>query len=322
MTAKKIFLILILVSLLITGTAQADDVAPVTIQAMNVNQYSLTASPNYVIYQIIVDALPMGTNQTHVLNSNGATFLLTIKTAQSWYIYNDFWVTMQYPNGSVDTVHKQSVRVSDNTYRTTIQPVFAQMQSVTPAWKIDLNVGLNPTTVMFTPNNILMFDPSTSIPFSSASGEFSGQTTNVFCEQILQTVFTKNITDYNALYGLGSLASQVLGWSWDLILNFIGRIPIIGPQFKLVMVLMYQTAAVIIFWLLYVANNIFLILFSGEILLMLFAFLLAGKRPTPEKFVKNLVSYNVRTVTGFIWLVSTVYEWGRSFVSMVSGIIH
>jgi hypothetical protein len=296
-------------------------VTTTTITAQDVSQYSITASQDHYIYQIRIDSLPMGTNQTHILNSNGAVFLLEIGTYQEYAIYNNFDVSMTYPNGTKETIHKLSTRISDGSYTTTIQPVFAQITGTTPAWKIDLNIGTNPTTVMFTPNNILEFDPETSIPFTSATGEFSGQTTTVYGYEILKQEFADEITNYNPWGSVSNYIGQVFAWAWENVLAFINQIPFIGPQFIIMMTWVYTVGAQIIFWLTYIAFNLMLIIAGGEILLIVFAFLLAGKRPTPERFVKNLVNYNVRSVKGFLWIVGLLYEWLRSFVETVAHII-
>jgi hypothetical protein len=297
--------------------AMATDLSTTMISAPDVSQYSFEASEDHYIYEIIIDSLPVGTNQTHILNSNGATFLLEIGSVHSWGIYNDFIVSMTYPNGTTETVQKSTTSVF-GTYKTKIQPVFPKAQEFT-VFQIDLELGLNPTTLAFTAVDdwgMSAYDKKTSIPFTSASGEFSGQTSTVYGYEMSKQAFVEQITNYDP-YNLSGLFQ----WSWEMVLAFINMIPVIGPQFVIILTFVTTTGDQIIFWLIYIGTNIALVIAGGEILLVVFAFLLAGKHPTPERFVKNLVSYNVRSVTGFIFIVGTLYEWLRSFVETVAHII-
>jgi hypothetical protein len=99
----------------------------------SVSSYSVTAPDGYYIYEIIVDPLPMGTNQTHTLYYGGTPFILTIGTAQNYLIYNVFDISLTYPNGTVQTKEVTVTRASigqvigiPTTYQTIIQPVFTE----------------------------------------------------------------------------------------------------------------------------------------------------------------------------------------------------
>jgi len=316
-TWKKWGLLLVIVLALLLVPVPAAAFTSTTINATDVSQYSISASPGHYVYEIIVDSLPVGTNQTHVLNFNDATYLLNIGTIHSWGINNDFWVTMTYPNGTVEMVHAGQTSIF-GTYKTKIQPVYLQLQGFTML-QIDLAIGTNPTTVTFSDLEGFSQDIKTSIPFTSVSGEFSGQTSTVYAYECTIEDF-KQITAGNLWPNLNVLG-QFLQWSWEVILGFINMIPVIGPMLVTVLSFIQILGATIIFWISYVVVNSPRVIAGGEIIIAMFAFLLAGKRPTPEKFVKNFVNYNVRSVTGFIWIVGTIYEWLRSFVETVAHIL-
>ena len=290
-----------------------------TITANDVSQYSMVASQDHYIYEIMVDSLPVGTNQTHVLNFNGATFLLKIDTIHSWGVDNDFIVSMTYPNGTIETVHAGQTSVFQ-TYKTKIQPVYMQVQGIT-LLQIDLAIGTNPTKVTFSDLEGFSQDIKTAIPFTSVSGEFSGKTSTVYAYECSIADFTNDILTGNLLPNFTNLGSGFFSWTWSTVLIFINMIPIIGPQLITMMTFVTDTGWEIIFWLNYIATNMMLVLAGGEILLLVFAFLLAGKRPTPEKFVKNFINYNVRSVTGFLWVGGLLYDWLRSFVHMVAQLV-
>lgn len=279
-----------------------------TIEADNVAQYSMTANTGDVIYQIMVDSLPLGTNQTHILNWKGATFLLDIRTSTSWYVFDDFWVNLTYPNGTIASDHLQVQRASDGTYKTHIQPAFTQLQEFNPMnLKVDLYVGLNPVKA----DQLSFTYPITStLPFTSASGEFSGETTNVFGYECSEAAFMDSITNYDKLKfdSVSNLAQQAVAWSWPVILSFIGVIPILGPQLVTMLDVVGNLFGTLIFWIVYVATHFYLVLIGGETILCVFAFLLAGKRPKPEKFINNMVNYHVMVGYGFLFVVMTVWH--------------
>lgn len=316
MTGKTVFLSILFIFLIIVSGAQAE--GP-TIQAMNTNSYSVTANPGYYIYQIVIDGLPLcvgspltthcaGTNQTHVLTYNGATFLLSVNTWTDYGIWRNADVSLTYPNGTVSTSHT-SVSSVAGSYKTIIQPVFTQLQSGSIVFlTVDLNIGLAPT-VQAGFAGLPNWQPSSAIPFTSASGSFSqGQTSNVFCEQISTVDFTNKISNYDALYGATTFLQAVLAWSWNGIIAFLNMIPVIGPLLITVISFVGDMAGEFVFWIVFVAVNIWQIIAGGELLIALMAFLLCAKKPTPEKFVKKWVSYNVRVVTGFVWGVTTAYN--------------
>jgi hypothetical protein len=311
-------------------TPPAAALTSTTITAENVEQYSFEASPDHYIYQIIIDSLPIGTNQTHVLNAAGAVFLLDIRSTQSWWIYNDFTVSMTYPNSTVETINATTTRLSDGTYKTTIQPVFSQLQSMTPAWKIDLIVGTNPTTVSF--NSIVATPPMSGtvitgqnttnpIPFTAVSGQFSGQSTTVYAYECPMTEFAEQISIWNPFGSASTLLSGLLDWSWSTIVTFINMIPVIGPQLLVVMVFIYTVGAEIIFWISYIFTNFWLVLAGIELLIIMFGFLLAGKKPKPEKVVRNIVNYNISIGRGFLWVLTMLWGWLLRFSEFVGRLI-
>ena len=316
-------LVIVGLALLMIPAGAADTT---TITATDVSQYSMSASYDHYIYQIIIDSLPIGTNQTHVLNSNGATFLLNIKSWNEYVIYNNFEVSMTYPNGTTEVIHALTTRVSDGTYKTTIQPIWSQLQSMTPAWKVDLIVSTNPTTVSFnsyvtSPGGVIPGSNTTQpIPFTSVSGEFSGQRTTVYAYEISKQGFQDEITDYNP-FNTG-IWGDFFKWTWSAVLGFFGMIPIIGPMFVTVMEFIYTIAAQMIFWIAYIITNSWLIIGGLEVLIAMMAFLLAGKRPTPERVVKKWVNYNVRAVKGFIYYVDILYHWLREFINTVANVVN
>ncbi|MFA4859165.1 hypothetical protein [Methanoregula sp.] len=314
---KPVFFFLCLLGLILVSPAMAINS---TASAMSVSQYSIQAPDNYVIYQIIVDPVPMGTNQSHVLNYNGATFLLTIGSAQSYGIFNEFDIALTYPNGSLSSKHVSTTRISLGNYKTTIQPVFSQAQSLNNAYlTIDLQVGLTPVSAEFNtqPAGWLA---SSAIPFSSASGNL-GVSTNVFCEMMTLDDFQNNVVNYNSLWGLKNLGSTVFQWTYEMVLGFISNIPVIGPLFIQLLTLLGIVLTEMSFWAVFIVTNAPAIILSLETLIIILSVVNTGKNAPLRKVLSNIYQYNVACINGFFTLIELLRGWIISLIEVITSIV-
>jgi hypothetical protein len=291
-----------------------------TITASQVSEYAVEAPSGQVIYQIIIDPLPMGTNQSHVLNYNGASFILTIGTAQSWGIYHDFDISLTHPNGTVESQHFSTTRVSGGEYKTTIQPVFSQVQSLTNAyWTIDLEVGLTPVSAGFNTQPADWLATS-AIPFSAASGSLGG-TTNVFVKVMTEAEFQENVLKYNPIWGFQNLVNEVFSWTWEQIIAFVSNIPVIGPHFISTFSALGTVAAFLVYWITWVILNSPLIIAGGEVLIVMAAVIMTGKDADGTKTAKKIYEYNVACITGFLWAFNLLWSWLSSAIQTIAAII-
>lgn len=308
------FIPVLLLLLILAGPAAA-----LTITAEGVSSYSTVAEDGYVIYQITVNDLPIGTNQTHVLMANGQPYLLTIGTYEEWG-YRNADVSLTLPNGSVQTAHVSALGILVSRYKTTIQYVFPQSYSGTDYWTIHLVLGLTPTTASFNAG-AMGFDPSTSLAFTSASGEL-GDSTDIFIEEMSAEEFEENVVNYNPVYGIGNLGSQVFQWSWNAVLGFISMIPVIGP----VMVNLINTMGGIIsvgyYWLNFVVSNFPAILCGVEALILMMAVINAGNgKNSFSRLARNFYRYNLAFMLGAIGLANTVWNWTRTGIILVAKVV-
>jgi len=310
-----------LILLLILSAAMIGSASAIhsTITAEQVSQYSIVSPTDYIIYEIIIDPLPIGTNQTHVLNYNGQSYLLTIGSTSSYALYHTFDISLTEPNGNVSTVHLTHVGVQQN-YKTTIQPIYFEMQSLSnPIFTVEVYAGLTPLTAAF--NTAMMnFDVTTAIPFTAASGEL-GAVTNVFCEIMTPDEFEHHVVNYDPWNGLKRLGSNVFQWTWEQVLGALYAIPVIGPQFVSILSAVGTVAGVIIFWLLWIIENSPSMIAAIEVTICMVAFIMAGKKPSPEKVARNIYQYNVAVGYGFIWLLTTVVSLISTIVQVVAAIL-
>lgn len=292
--------------------------ANLTSDIFSVSSYSFTATPGYVIDEIIVDALPMGTNQTHYLAYNGATFTLSIGTNESWGIYNTFVVSLTYPNGTVQTQTVTSTQISAGQYQTIIQPVFTKQASgYMPYFTINLEIGVMPVSVGLG-TQPASYNVQSAIPFSSASGTLGG-ITNVHIYQLSQTSFVNNVqNNYNPVYGFSSVTSSAASWAVSQVTGLIGAIPVIGPIVLTMMDIVGTVAGELLYWLIFVISYLPYLIVGMEGLIGVISVIMAGKDKTGLKTAKNFYKYNKACVMGMIWLVNLLWTWGQQAVIMIA----
>lgn len=325
---KQVGISILLLLLLLVVPAIADTS---TVPAYGVSQYSVTTSPGNVIYEILVDPVPMGINQSHYLNYNGAQFLLTVGTAQSWTIYHDFDISLTYPNGTVFTNHERWIGVSSGSYKLDIQPVYYHAQSLNPTFAVYVNVGLNPLKTEFnTMTGDAIGDPLSSnilavnaIPFTTASGSL-GAVTNVFVYEIPQQEFKDHISTFDPYGGLSELGNTIFQWAWASILGFLNMIPVIGPLMITFISIAGGVLTQLIFWLSFLVANFWGIVLGIETLILMMAAINAkrGKKIRLGLLAGNIYNYNVAMVHGFVWVFDTARVWLVSIIDTITNIVN
>ncbi len=306
--------VILLIGLLLPG------VHALELKATQVATYSFDAPDGNVIYQILVDQLPMGVNQTHTFKCGAATYYLTIESSNPYSIYYDFDIGFTFPNGTTQNLHKSVTRLPGAGYKTNIQPVYAQAESASfVVWTVDLEIGTSNQSVTAAINTgPAGWTPSDSIPFTSAQGTFGNTLTNVYLYTMTNADFQNHVVTYDPVYGLGNLGSTVFQWAWETILGFINQIPGIGPQFVSIIDILVKVIEELIFWIVWILTNLSWIIAALEVTIVMAAVIFAEKKPKAETIVKNMVQYNIAVFKGFIWAVDLVYTWLREFIVMVA----
>lgn len=299
-------------------------VSAIPVTAEHVSNYEVTAESGYVIYKIIVDNLPIGTDQTHLLHYNGQTFLLTIHTYTDYGIWKNANISLTLPDGTVQTSHTSASTIAPY-YKTTIQPVFrsdsSQLNSGTVAFiTVDLMIGVNPVGAQFStqPAN---FNPESSIPFTAASGDFGSETT-VYVYEITEKEFLETIGKYDPHAGLPDLGATIFQWVWSEIIGFLNNIPIIGPIAIQFLDIIGTVLTTVIFWITFVVSNIWTIVGGIESMIMMMAVINAGTgKRSFSRLARNMYQYNVTAISGIILFINIAVNWIRSVVGMVSSIV-
>lgn len=304
--------------ILIPGPVQA-----VRMEALQVSQYTFDAPEGNVIYQILIDSVPMGTNQSHTLTVGSATYLLEVKSSNPYGIFYNFDIDWTLPNGTTQTIHKSITRLPGAGYKTVIQPVYMQAESAYfVLMTVDLEIGTTNQTVSAGLNtNPMGWNPSDAIPFTSAAGEFSNTPTNVYLYSMTSADFVRHVVTYDPVYGLANLGSTVFQWAWEAVLGFINQIPVIGPQFVSIILVLGAVLQEFIIWITWIISNLPLVIAALEITIMMLAVVNGGTNPNPAKVMRNIYRYNVSVVQGFIWSIGIVYTWAREFIKLIADVV-
>jgi hypothetical protein len=311
---RNLLLGILLISLLISVPVQG-----IQVDAVNTDRYIVNTDPGYVIYQIIINDIPVGTNQTHLLYQSGGTFLLEIHSAQSYGLHNEFWINLSYPNGTTVSQYRDTWRISRGVYKTTIQPVFAQMESLTfVAWTIDLQVGLSPLAAEFN-TAPASWDPASAIPFSMAQGTI-GTATDIHVYEMATSEFNSNVVNYNPSYGLSNLAGQVFQWSYTAVIGFLNQIPVIGPEMVSIVDFIGSLGGWFVFWITFLKDHIWELVIGIEALIAMFA-VINNKKGSLEDFISLMVEYNLKTISGGIRVVEMAYNLIGQAIDVIAKII-
>lgn len=295
-----------------------------TITAEDVSSYSIVADPGSVFYKIKINDLPIGTNQTHTLMYQGYPYLLTINTWTSYGLWKNADISLTMPNGTVQTSHSSATTIV-GSYSTIIQPTMRADSSVLESatnmfFTVDLNIGLVPVSAQFS-TAPMGYNPSTSIPFTAASGSFEA-ITDVYVYQVTEQEFIDTIVTYNPAAGLPDLGAAVFQWTRNGVLGFANMFPVIGPIFVSFLELAGTVLSELFFWLKWIVYNFPAILLSVETLIMMMSVINApkGKRALGGT-LRNLYRYNVAVAQGFMILFNYVDEWLYRALQTIASII-
>jgi hypothetical protein len=324
-----IFVLLLLIAVMIIPVSAASENR--TVEITDVSEYSIVADDEWIIYEIIVNPVAMGKNQTHYLYYDSAEFVLTVGSYTESYIYHNFDIGLTYPNGTTTTTHAVWTGASLGTYTLDIQPVFYHAQSVNTALSVWLNVGISdPLLVEF---NTLPADVCTggdycskyvaaesAIPFTEASGSLGAETT-VYVYEMSESEFVNNVQTYNAGYGWTALTEETVAWLISQAMMLIGLIPVFGPAFLKLMEIAGGLVLGFIWWILWLWDRWYAIIFAIEVFIALIAVVNSSKNVSLKSVGRNMYEYHVIIYGGLVWLFDKARELVTWIVDRITNII-
>ena len=318
MIPKNLFAVLLL-ALLLVSPVVAFDREITTIE--DVDSYSYTPTDGNIVYEIVVDSLPFGTNQTHVLTMEGGEWQVTINTWTAWSgTEKHTEVTIIAPNGTPSTQTASTWSIFEN-YWTQIQPVEIEVGTIS-ALKVNIRVGLEPAGASMSYN--LPWDAQDAIAFTEVSGSFSGdETSDVLVYWTSEADFEKAIEKYDPTAWWVMYAGDIFAWSWEMVLAFLGAIPIIGPLFVSLIDIIGVVLTQGYTWALWLVVNFPAILLSVEGIIILFAIVTAGSgKNSFGKLWRNVYQYNVLFIASFIGVIMFVVNGAVTVISTIVSVVN
>jgi hypothetical protein len=302
-----------------------------TVEIAEVSEYSVVADNDWIIYEIIINPVAMGKNQTHYLYYDNAEFVLTVGSYTQSYIYHNFDIGLTYPNGTTVTTHAVWTGASLGTYTLDIQPVFYHAQSVNTALSVWLNVGISdPLLVEFytLPADVCTggdycskyVATESAIPFTEASGILGAETT-VYVYEMTETEFVNNVQTYNPGYGWSALTADAVSWMISQAIFLIGLIPLFGPGFLALMEIAGGLVGGFIWWILWLWDRWYAIIFAIEVFIGLLAVINSSKTVSLKSVGKNMYEYHVIIYGGLVWLFDKARELVTWIIDRITNII-
>lgn len=291
MRAPAAISLFLLLAVLIAPAAAAEELCFVNSRIVSVD-----APEDMVISSLKISNLPPGGNISLNLNAYGQLYLLQVTTHKDWGWWN-FDVSCTYPNGTTASQHLSSLQPFAGDYDLTLQPYWIP-GSGDWLFDIDINVALLPLTATFqdsynpTKVQVLAFsqvlgtltEPGDVIVYLASRDEFEDQQKN------------------NPITPIIDGAKTFFAWSWDALMDWIGKIPGIGPLFVSGIEITVTIVTEIVWWF-YVAFQ------YRNLLILLVEFWIISDALSNTKslfaLLRRIVQNHIRIAEGIIWLTET-----------------
>jgi len=218
----KRIIILLCLALILIIPAQAYE----KVEYNKVKTFDVKAPEDLTIQQVYLNNILFDGSQTIYFDAYGDTYTLTIKGEKQGAGWRHFWINMTYPNGSTESKEYRILRPFTNDYDIKIQYYWIEADTLLD---VDIYVSsLDPLTSEF--DNLLgvyEFNTSAYLIFSEVSGISNKEMdVEVF---LINDEELAEIRSGNVLPALGDFTFQTFQWTWDMVLNFVGAIPYVGP---------------------------------------------------------------------------------------------
>ena len=304
---KRLLLFLVLAGMLIGG---ASATTPADFE--NVEWFSYTAPSELTIYQISVNDLGEGVTTLN-LDAYGETYVFELNCTRSLGWWN-FDLTLTYPNSTTyEPAVISTLQPFATDYDVKIQYITSELDSV---FDVDFYVDLAPGSAGLT----IPTGERTFILFSSASGTLSdpanvrlylGTEEEIDDLEDVWSQFTRSISQ---------VTSDVFGWTWDMILTFVGMIPVVGDYFAEFLVLFGAVVAEL-FWYF----NFFVIQEPEITFCLVECFILGHAIISGRSFIRMLqlvYTDNLKLIAGVVAVFHIMFDLLMRFVDFVTSIIN
>jgi hypothetical protein len=191
-----------------------------TMEFHQVTEFHALGTDELHIVEIQTDNIHNAANHSFILNSYGEVYTLDV---DMYSLYNLYWVadlTLEYPNGTSDHIQLSRIATAWD-YDINIQ--FSQLYDLDPLIDVDIYIGLLPLSAEWNEiPTIFLMDTHNYVPFSDVYGT-STQPMDVIIHYMTHEEF--------AQVQEGGVLDNLFAWTWETILDFIDKIPYVGPYF-------------------------------------------------------------------------------------------
>lgn len=255
--------------------------------------------------------LDPNSNTSFVFNSYGKLYYLNVTSSKSWGWW-DFDLSLTNPNGTVETKHLQTLAPAALDWDFYLQYYFVGTDTV---FDLDVYAALLPLSAnLSTPNPTL----SDVMQFSNVACNSSSYfDTKLYLTT--QEEFEKQKEQAISLQ-LQEAASDVFSWSWNTLLSFIEKIPLVGGHISAILVLTTMTISSIIFY-----TKLLFIDYSETTFLTIEFFILSysfTKKGTFWSQIKRVVDTHVKLIEIIISTAQAAVNLFSSIVQMVTSIVN
>jgi hypothetical protein len=321
MNLRQCFLILLALLCIIAPAAARE-----TIVQNNIQQFDVGAPENHVISGVQLNNVPPNTNSTVYFDAYGESYTLWVNNTKSigWWT---FYITLQYPNGTISTTQMDTLNPLARTSEIKIQQFYGELDSI----DVDVYVGLLPLTASFN-NNLVDVDselgqslPSlwkkfSRVAFSNVAGE-SSDYIDLKVYVVTWDEFQRQKAESIGEYVSGT-AELAVDWTWSMILAFVAAIPGVGPYMEAVLIISAAILSEIVFYV-----DLLFIQYPETTLLTIEFFILSSavlktkKKDSIITIVDRIVSAHIAVIMFLYTMASGAIDVFARIVEMVAAII-
>ncbi|ETA69514.1 hypothetical protein MettiDRAFT_3016 [Methanolobus tindarius DSM 2278] len=287
-----------------------------TYEQDDVNYIDYECPDGYLISGVNLDNIQENFNSTTVLDAYGKEYVLYINNTRSTIGWWTFYVSLQYPNGTiVSSEPLDSFQPFATDADIKIQPFYGELDS---EFDVDVYVGILPLTATFYESSL--YDLYTEIAYSdvqaSCTNEFDFKATYVTAEEfqgILDDSLTELITGSTDLF---------FDWAWDSILAFVEMIPGVGPYMATALEMSAAIIAEVFFYL-----DLLFIEYPETTLMTIEFFILGGtllktkKKDNMWDMIANYVSLHISVIEFFYDFAIRTIALLVDLIKMVASIV-
>ena len=303
----KALCLLFLLTALVSPSSAVQEISREGISNFNIN-----APTGYSLSQMEIYDLQPNSNNTFIFDAYGQAYTLTVNSTKSWGWW-DFYISLQYPNGTISTTHLNSLAPAATDWDLHVQYYFVNLDSY---FDLDVYAALMPLSATLQTNN-----PTTSgiLQFSS----ISGSSTDTFDLKLYATT-TEEFQDQaeNAIgLQLSEAANEVFSWTWSAVLSFVGLIPYVGDDLVTAILFASYIIDEVFFYF-----NLFFVEYTETTILTLEFFIMTysitrTKTKSPVKLVKNVIEDHTKVVTAIVSAVLVAINLVTTIISAVSNAV-